>query len=299
VSDRRRGAWGRRYPHVVRTTLSRAEARAATGQGRLRDVARRFWPEVALLLGVLLWWPAGFWGVEPWLHLPLRAPDGDVLLLGATAAASSVSLLVRAPWPRFAIVLVFSGLGWLLSAPGSDRYPDEREVLAVLLAVAACLGILLGARGHKGPVGAATVLAVVSGLSPATWPHGLPLAVALALPFVVASWQRVAPTVLGVARILVVWLLSALLARSISHAWDLVHPATKSGSTPNEIRLVAQAGWKFMRTQWWAFTQTSLGHMVGWLWVAAVLALLIAATRAITSGARHRSPDGSSSRPGS
>ena len=281
------------------TTLSRAEARAATEQGRLRGVARRYWPELALLLGILLWWPAGFWGLQSWLQLPLQARTGAVVLLGATAAAASVSLLVRAPWPRFAVVVVFSGLGWLLSAPGSDRYPSERPVLAVLLGLGAFLGIALGARGHKGPIGAATVLALVAGLSPATWPHGAPLAVALALPFAVASWQRVAPTLLGVARLLVVWLVSALVAQSLGHGWDHLPPAAQAGSMGHQLSVVTSASWDFLRTQWWASSQTTLSQVAGWFWVAAVLALLIAATRAVTSGVRRRSRDDSPSRPGS
>jgi hypothetical protein len=283
----------------VGSTLSRAEARAAAEQGPLRGVARRYWPELALLLGILLWWPAGFWGLESWLQLPLRAHDGDVVLLGATAAAASVSLLVRAPWPRFAVVVVFSGLGWLLSAPGSDRYPDERPVLAVLLGVGAVLGITLGARGHKGPIGAASVLALVAGLSPATWPHGAPLAVALALPFAVASWQRVAPTLLGVARLLVVWLVGALVAHALSHGWEHLPPAAQAGQVRHQLAVVSGASWDFLRTQWWTSSQTTITHVAGWFWVAAVLALLIAAARAVTSGVRRRSRVDSSSSPGS
>lgn len=249
---------------------------------------RRVWPEVALLLGAVLWWPVGFWGVTPWLHLPLRALDGDLVLLGASAAAASVSLLVRSPWPRFAIVVVLSGLGWLLSAPAADTYPDEREALVILLAGAAFVGVVLGARGHKGPLGAATVLAVVAGLSPATWPHGLPLAVALALPFVVASWQRVAPTLLSVARILVTWLVFSLLARSTSYGWDVLHPSMQAGSKREELRLVAESSWDFLRTQWWSYSEGLLRSTSGWLWVALGLAVLIAGVRALLGVLRRR-----------
>ena len=241
-----------------------------------------------MLLAALLWWPVGFWGVESWFHLPLEALDGDVLLLGATAAAASVSLLVRSAWPRFVIVLVLSGLGWLLSAPAVDSYPDEREVLALLLAVAAFAGIVLGVRGHKGPLGAATVLAVVAGLSPATWPHGLLLAVALALPFAVATVQRVAPTLLSVARILLTWLVFALLARSVGYGWDVLHPGLQAGSKREEIRLVAEASWDFLRTQWWNYSESLVRSTSGWLLFALVLAVLIAATRALLGGLRRR-----------
>lgn len=259
---------------------------------RVRGAVRRAWPQLAVLLGALLWWPAGFLGVESWLHLPVRPLDGDVLFLGATAAAASVSLLVRSPWPRFLVVLVFSGLGWLLSAPQSDTYPDERQSLAILLGVAAFAGIVLGARGHKGPLGAATVLAIVAGLSPATWPHGIPLAVALALPFAVATWQRVAPTLLGIARILLTWLVFALAAAALSRGWDVLHPRMNVGSRRGEARLVLDAAWDYVRTQWWQHSQHLLGDNVQWFWVAAALAVVIVTVRALTGGLSRRSAPG-------
>jgi hypothetical protein len=286
----------------VTTTTSRDTAhgsRADSRATRARTAARRVWPVLAVVLGAVLWWPAGFWGVEDWWRLPLRGLEADVLALGATAAAASVSLLVRSPWPRLGIVLVFSGIGWLLSAPGSDAYPDERQSLALVLALAAFVGIVLGARGHAGPVGAALVLALVTGLSPATWPHGIPLAVALALPFSVASWHRVAPTLLRVGAVLLTWVVSTLLARALGQGWDVMHPQMGIGSRRGEVRLVADAAWDFVRNEWWTSTERLLREYAEWFWVAAALALLVAATRGVTSGARRRSPGGSSSRPGS
>jgi len=244
---------------------------------------------VAVLLGALLWWPAGFFGVDAWLHLPVRPLEGDVLFLGATAAAASVSLLVHPPWPRFLVVLVFSGAGWLLSAPHHDTYPDERQSLAIILALAAVAGIVLGALGHKGPLGAATVLALVAGVSPATWPHGMPLAVALALPFAVATWQRVATTLPSVAGMLVTWLVAGLAATALSRGWDVLHPQMDVGSRRGEARLVVDAAWGYARTQWWQHTQHLLGDHVQWFWVAAALAVVIVTVRALTGGLSSRS----------
>ena len=219
---------------------------------------RAVWPQVALLLAALLWWPVGFAGVTSWLHLPLSVFDGDVLFLGAAAAAASVSLLVRSPWPRLAIVLVFSGLGWLLDAPATDDYPHERAVLAALLGAAALLGILLGARGSKGPVAAGSVVAVVAGLTPATWPTEAAVAVALALPFAVATWHRVAPTILAVVRLAVTWLLFALLARALAYGWDVVRPGAGGLSLRDQARRVAEPAWDFARTQWWTWSEIRL-----------------------------------------
>jgi hypothetical protein len=273
--------------------------RRAAEASRLGAITRRFGPEALLLLGVLSWWPAGFWGLQTWLQLPLHIGQGDVLFFGAIAGAASVSLFVRAPWPRFGVVLGFSVIGWLLSAPSRDSVPAERQTLVILLAAAALLGILLGARGHRSLLAAATVLALVAGLSPATWPHGLPLAVALALPFGVASWQKVAPTLVSIARILVIWLVFGLLAAAVSHAWRVVHFGSGAGTRQHQLGLVIQEAWTFAKSQWWSLSQQSLSHQVGWFWVAAVLAVLVVATRVVTSGARRPAPAGSPSRPGS
>jgi hypothetical protein len=266
---------------------------ATTGSGggstvsveRARLLVRAVWPELALLLAAALWWPVGFAGVTSWLHLPLSVFDGDLLFLGATAAAASVSLLVRSPWPRFAVVVVFSGLGWLLDAPASDEYPYERVVLASLLGAAALLGILLGARGSKGPLAAATVLTVVAGLTPASWPTEAAVAVALGLPFAVATWQRVAPTVLSVARLAVTWLLFALLARAVQYGWEVVRPGAGGRSLREQARRVAEPAWDFVRTQWWTYSTTQLEELLPWLWLTAVVAVALVAARVVTARA--------------
>ena len=238
----------------------------------------------------MLWWPAGFLGQQSWLHLPLVVFDGDVLFLGATAAAASVSLLVRSPWPRFAIIVAFSALGWLLDGPTTDAYPNERVVLAVLLGGGALLGVVLGARGARGALAAATVLAVVAGLSPTTWPRGLALALALALPFAVATWQRVAPTVLSLVRLVLTWLVFALGARALAYGWDLVRPGSGGVPVGQQARTVADASWDFARTQWWSHSEALLTSSTRWFVIAAVLALAILVLRAGRSGLRRSTP---------
>ena len=271
------------------STPTSAPATTGSGTGstlsvsRARLLVRAVWPELALLLAAALWWPVGFAGVTSWLHLPLSVFEGDVLFLGATAAAASVSLLVRSPWPRFAVVLVFSGLGWLLDAPASDEYPYERVALASLLGAAALLGILLGARGSKGPVAAGAVLAVVAGLTPASWPTEAAVAVALALPFAVATWQRVAPTVLSVARLAVTWLVFALLARALRYGWDVVRPGAGGRPLRDQARRVAEPAWDFVRTQWWTYSGTQLRGLLPWLWLTAAVAVVLVATRVVTA----------------
>jgi len=242
---------------------------------------------VAVLAGAALWWPVGFLGLRPWPRLPLDVFAGDTLFLGATAAAASVSLVVRSPWPRLLVVVLASGLGWLLDTP-TGRYPHEQAVLALLLGGGALLGVLLGARGAKGPLAAATVLAVVAGLSPATLPRGLALALALALPFAAATWQRVAPTLLSLVRLVVTWLLFALLARALSYGWDLVRPGAGGVPVGQQARTVADAAWDFVRTQWWTHSQALLSSSTGWFVLAAALAVVLVVARAARHGRTSR-----------
>ncbi|GAB3073143.1 hypothetical protein [Pedococcus soli] len=276
------------------TTTTQASAPSSPdepGRGSRRGAAglRHLWAPLSFVLGALLWWPVGFLGLESWLHLPLDVFKGDVLFLGATAAAASVSLVVRSPWPRFAIVLVFSALGWALDGPHTDTYPHERLVLVALLGGGALLGILLGARGAKGALAAATVLAVVAGLSPTTWPRGLALALALALPFAVATWQRVAPTVLSLLRLVVTWLVFALLAKALSYGWETVRPGTGGIPVKEEARTVADTAWLFVRTQWWHHSQALLTSSTKWYVLAAVLAVLVVLVRAGRAALARRS----------
>ena len=155
--------------------------------------------------------------------------------------------------------------------------------------MAALLGILLGARGAKGPLAAATVLAVVAGVSPTSWPRGLALALALALPFAVATWQRVAPTVLSLVRLVVTWLVFALLAKALSYGWDLVRPGSGGVPVGQQARTVADASWDFVRTQWWNHSQALLSSSTGWFVLAAVLAVVVVALRAGRAALHRRS----------
>jgi hypothetical protein len=124
------------------------------------------------------------------------------------------------------------------------------------------------------------VLAVVAGLSPSTWPRGLALALALALPFAVATWHRVAPTLLSLARLVLTWLAMALLARALSYGWDLVRPGAGGGrSVEAQGRVVADAGWDFVRTQWWTHSELLLTSSTRWYAAGLALAVVLVLVR--------------------
>lgn len=247
--------------------------------GRLAAGGRRGWPLAAAVIAAVLWWPVGFKGTADWLHLPLRILDGDVVFLGALAGATAVAALVRGPWPRVLIVAGLSGLGWLLSAPGRETAPDERQVLAVILLAGALLGMFIGARAWRGPMALAGVLAVLAGTTPAGW-DGVLLAVALALPIVLATKDRVAPTIFGVLRVLVTWLGFSVLALALRYGWDVLRPGAAGGPS-EQARQVGDAAWDFLRTQWWTASEALLRSHTVWFWVALALAMLIATARAM------------------
>ena len=119
------------------------------------------------------------------------------------------------------------------------------------------------------------------------------MAVALALPFAVATWQRVAPTVFGVIRLTATWLLFALFARALSYGWDVLRPGTGGGLTVREQGgRVLDAAVDFARTQWWTSSQTQLRALVPWLWLTAAVAVALVAFRVVAArrvaAARHR-----------
>jgi hypothetical protein len=286
---------------------SRSSRSSATTQSLARHIAwyralRRGRPVAGALLAVLLWWPAGFWGIGQWPHLPMRAADGDRLLLGALVAAATVALVARSAGIRLLVVLAYSAVAWLLDAPSRDTYLDERQVLAALLAIGAVTGLVIGARGHRGPRSVAVVLAVMAGLSPATWPHGPLLAVALALPFAAVTLKRVVTGLKGALWVLATWLVTSLLARALSYGWAVLRPGAHGDSLRDELTRVLSASGDFLRDQWWRYTEALLQDTLVWLVVGAVLGAVLLAGRSLlaaTSGARRRSPVDSTPPPGS
>jgi hypothetical protein len=209
-------------------------------------------------------------------------------------SAAVVAALVVAPWPRLAVVVGCSALAWWTSAPAVDSAPDEREVLVLLLLAAAVIGVLVGRRARRGPVACAGVLAVVAALTQATWPTGAALAVALALPFAVATWDRVAPTLWALAGVLLLWLLVSVGALALRHGWDVLHPRMNVGSKRGELRLVAEAAWSFVRTQWQHTATELLAAHVGWFWLAGVLAVVLVVGRVTARPLRRRLVPGGS-----
>ena len=243
----------------------------------------RAWRWAAPLAAVALWWPAGFAGLDDWFYLPLRARDGDLVLVGSMAATATVAALVRSGWLRLLVVVAMGGLGWLLSAPESEAVAGERMVLAVLLASGILLGLLLGARGSRGLVPLAVVAALVAGLTPATWPDGPLVAVALLLPFVGAPLRQVADAAGLALGVMVTWLVVQLASGSLRAGWDALQGGLQRDRVGEGLATVGTAAADHLAVEGLDTTLWLLADNTLW-WAtaaAAVLALVgIAATRA-------------------
>ncbi|WP_404386959.1 hypothetical protein LL946_10015 [Knoellia locipacati] len=278
------------------TNAGGATSGPAAGAAAPRDrwaMVRRVWPFAAMALALALWWPAGFHGRADWMHLALVQAVGGVapvsggeLFLGALVASAVVSALVSSPWPKFGIAAGLTAIAWTLT-DGDVTFADgERVVLAALAAVGMLLGLAVGARATRGAVSVAAFLALVSGLSPATWSRGLLLAVAVALPFWVATADRVAPTILGVVRVVVTWLAAVVLSISLWTGFG----ALQVGALADPAAAAPVVGRTFVdhvREQGLQIVRTAPQIYTGWIWVA--VALAIAFVVAATTLKRRRS----------
>jgi hypothetical protein len=253
-----------------------SEPAAAATTSLPRDwmaLAKRIWPFAAMALAALLWWPVAFSGTGDWMTLPISAPAGSFLLLGTLVGAAVVSALVTSPWPRFGIAFGLTALAWVMTgaAPG---LPGEQTTLAALAGLGLLLGLGVGARAHGGPVSIATFLALVAGLSPATWGRGPLLAVAVALPFWVASKDRVAPTILALVRVVVTWLGAVLIAIGLHAGWTKLSPGVLGDDPLAAAKLVGSEFVRYLRANWSDIVDASARAYTGWIWLAVVLAVV-------------------------
>ena len=242
---------------------------------------RRAWRLLAPALALALWWPAGFFGLDDWFFLPLRARDGDLVFLGAAAAATAAAALVRSVWLRILVVALLSGLGWLLGAPEIESVAGERMVLAGLLASGGLLGLVLGARGSRGPLPLAVALALVAGLTPAAWPDGPVIALALVLPFVGVPLRRLGGTAGGALGVLVAWLVAELPSRGLRAGWDALQGGLPRDQVADGLATVGRAGVDHLGAEGLEAVLNLLRENTVWFLVAAVAALALVAVAGV------------------
>ncbi|GGB76057.1 hypothetical protein GCM10011314_14530 [Knoellia flava] len=242
---------------------------------------RRAWPWVAVVVALLLWWPAGYAGRADWMHLPLMQMEGGVapvaggeLFLGSLVGAAVVSALVAAPWPRFGVAAGLTAMAWVLSDGDVVFASGERVVLAALVAIGMLVGLGVGAGALKSAVSAGAFLALVSGLSPAMWSRGLVLAVAIALPFWVATSDRVAPTILAVVRVVLTWLVAVVVSTSLWVGFGVLRVGQLA-----DPRSAAPVVWRGfvdnVRERGLETVKAAPQVYTGWIWVAVALVVVL------------------------
>ncbi|KGN38322.1 hypothetical protein [Knoellia subterranea] len=249
-------------------------------------LAAKAWPVVAMVLAAALWWPTAFSGRADWMHLPLAGDSsqgvaalGSTVFLGCLVGASVVAALVSSPWPRFGIAFGLTVAAWLLSDGSGDLLKGGRPVLAALAGLGMLLGLWVGARAPRGPVAVAAYLGMVAGLSPATWGRGVVLAIAVALPFWAATKDRVAPTIFAVVRVILTWLFAVLIAIGLHVGWSKLRPGLAGSGPVEAARVVARGFVDHLRAHWLDLAETALRAYTGWIWLAAVLAVVFVAAR--------------------
>lgn len=266
-----------------RTSRRDPDQRPDRRPDREPDRDLRAWREWGLVVGgvvlaLLLWWPLSWQGLVPLLHVPTRALTGAAVLGGLTGAAV-VAALVTAPWPRFVLAVGLPVLALVLTGVGALP-----PVGLVLVVVAVLLGLALGAGAAASPVRFALTTGLVLGLSPA--PHlmwGPLLALALALPFVRATASRVAPTVLGVAAVLLAF------AAGIAVRTGLVagFAGTPRRTGPAVLTDGLRASGAPVREQGLTAARRALELGSTWYVVAAVLAVLVVLARGAAAARRR------------
>ncbi|MDT0214013.1 hypothetical protein Q9R29_08955 [Rothia sp. ARF10] len=265
---------------ATRTGASNAKD-VSGSKGLLLGPLRRAWPWVAVVVALLLWWPAGYAGRADWMHLPFMQMEGGVapvaggeLFLGSLVAASVVSALVAAPWPRFGVAAGLTAVAWVLSDGDVVFASGERVVLAALVALGMLVGLGVGARALKGAVSAGAFLALVAGLSPATWSRGLLLAAAVALPFWVATSDRVAPTIVAVVRVVATWLVAVVVSTSLWAGFGALRVGQLAD--PKSAAPVVWRGFvDHVRERGLETVKAAPQVYTGWIWVALALAVAL------------------------
>lgn len=245
-----------------------------------KTLGMRAWPVAAMVLAALLWWPTGFGGRAPWMHLPFSLSSdgtgyrtGDAVFLGALVAAALVSALVASPWPKFGIAAGLTAIAWVLSEGDVAFVAGERPVLAALAGIGMLLGLAVGARASRGVVAAASFIALVAGLSPAMWTRGPLLAVAVALPFWAATSDRVAPTILAVVRVVLTWLVAVVVSVGLQMGFSRV-PVGGLAKPADAARTVGQGFVDTVRDRGLEVAEAAARTYTSWIWLAVVLAIV-------------------------
>jgi hypothetical protein len=187
---------------------------------RLGGRVRRWWPALSVLVGALVWYPAG-WAFPSSSLPPVQLLHGDAVFFGSCASALAASLVVTRWGARVVVLVVASALLWVAVTPLPDPVPPEAALVAALLVAGQLLGLLAGSLLRRGPARLAFGLALVAAST--TTDRWLPLllvgAVACAAVRAGRDARSMALAVAAAVGALAVWLVGTLAHFAVTYGW--------------------------------------------------------------------------------
>ncbi|HEX3003188.1 MAG TPA: hypothetical protein VHO27_03185 [Angustibacter sp.] len=193
----------------------------------------RWWPAASVLVGALVWYPAG-WAFPSLGPPPVQLLNGSEVFFGSCAAALGASLVVTRWLPRALVLVVASGLLWVAVAPLPDPLPHETAIVAGLLAAGQVLGFVAGTLLRRGPARLAFALALLAaGTTTERWlPVLLVAAVGCAALHARRDVARTVAAVLAAVASLALWLALSLVHFAIGYGWGAVR---RGGGYPRDL----------------------------------------------------------------
>jgi hypothetical protein len=183
-----------------------------------RGDVERWWPAASVLVGALVWYPAG-WG---WTATPaVQLLHGDLVFFGSCAAALGASLVVTRWLPRALVLVVASLLLWLTATPLPDPVPHETAIVAGLLVAGQALGYVTGTLLRRGPARLAFALALLAAST--TTERWLPVLLVTMLGCAGLHARRDVGRTIGAAvtavASLALWLALTLVHFAVGYGW--------------------------------------------------------------------------------
>lgn len=249
----------------------------------------RWWPAASVLVGALVWYPAG-WGFPSLGPPAVQLLHGDQVFFGSCAAALGASLVVARWLARVVVLAVASGLLWLVVTPLPDPVPHETAIVAGLLTVGQLLGFVAGTLLRRGPVRLAFALALLAAST--TTERWLPVLLVASVGCAALHARRDVGRTVAAAGValagLALWLALTLAHFAIGYGWGDVRRGSGYPREPAAaVRRVLEPARDFLH----AAGDTFVGILLRQHLAALLSAIIIGVT---VAWARWHQPDGSS-----
>lgn len=199
------------------------------------DAVRQRWPALSVLVGALVWYPAG-WPFPSTTLPPVQLLHGDYVFFGSCASALAAGLVVTHWLGRVLVLAVCTTSLWVAVTPLPDPVPHETALVAGLLVAGQVLGLVAGSLLRRGPARVAFGLALLAASS--TTDRWLPVLLVLAVGSAALHARRrtsraVAAAVAALSA-MAVWLLLTLVHFAVTYGWGDVRRGTGYPTEPRE-----------------------------------------------------------------